>query len=55
MNTIRAFLSKIRTPFLIFKKSKGGLLSLPSCSPVSVAEYASISLKIFLNILKMLE
>ena len=44
MDTIRAFLSKIRTLFLIFKKDGGGLLSPPNYAPASVAEYAAISL-----------
>ena len=44
MDTIRAFLSKIRTLFSIFKKGRGDLPSSPSWAPVSVTEYASISL-----------
>ena len=44
MDTIRAFLSKIRTFFSIFTKDRG-TSSLPhSCAPVSVPEYASICL-----------
>ena len=44
MDTVGAFLPKIRTLFLIFEKDRGGLPLLPSYAPVSVAEYASISL-----------
>ena len=52
MDTIKAYLFKTRSPFSILKKGRGGLLSLspppflfPICAPVSVTEYASISLK----------
>ena len=44
MDTIRAFLSKIRALFPIFKKDRVDFPSPPSCAPVSVAEYTSISL-----------
>ena len=44
--TIRAFFSKIRALSSIFKKSRGGLALFLSRAPVSVAEYASISLNI---------
>ena len=46
MDTIRAFLSKIKALFPIVKKGRGGFPSPPSCAPVIVAEYASISLNI---------
>ena len=49
MDTIKAVLSKIRTLFLIFKKPWGGSPLCPSCVPVSVAAYASISPNIFEN------
>ena len=38
--------SKIRTPFSIIKTGQGRPSLPPSCLPVSVAEYASISLNI---------
>ena len=45
IDTIRGFLFKIRTLFLIFKKGQGRSPPFPpSCTPVSVAEYASVSL-----------
>ena len=44
--TTRAFFSKIRALSSVFKKNRGGLGLFPSCAPVSVAEYASISLNI---------
>ena len=44
-NTVRACFSKIRTLYSIFKKDRGGLPSSPGCAPVSVAEYAPISLR----------
>ena len=44
MYTIRAFLYKVRALLLIFKRSRWGLPSRPSCVPLNVAEYASISL-----------
>ena len=45
MDTIKAFLSKIKTLFLIFKKGRWGLPSPPpSCAPVNVTEYVSITL-----------
>ena len=46
MDPISAFLSKIRTLFPIFKKGSGGLPSFPSCGPVIVVEYPSVSLNI---------
>ena len=39
-------LSKIRALFSILEKDRGGLSSPPTCMPVSVAEYLSISLNI---------
>ena len=45
MDTIRAFLSKIRILFFPFSKKAGESSPLLlSCVPVSVADYASISL-----------
>ena len=44
IDKIRAFLSKIRTFFSIFIKDRETSPLLSSCAPVSVAEYASISL-----------
>ena len=44
IDKIRAFLSKIRTFFSIFIKGTETSPLLSSCAPVSVAEYASISL-----------
>ena len=44
MHRIRAFLSKIKTLFSIFKNVRGELLSPPSCAPEYVVEYALISL-----------
>ena len=44
MYTIRAFLYKVRALLLIFKRGRWGLPSRPSCVPLNVAEYASISL-----------
>ena len=44
MERMRAFISKIKAIFSIFKKGRGDLPSLPSCAPVSVAEYVLISL-----------
>ena len=48
IDIIRALFSQIRAPFSIIKKGKGRLplLSSPSCAPLSVTEYASISLNI---------
>ena len=40
----QAFLSKIWTLFSILKSAKEAYPLLPSCAPVSVAEYASVSL-----------
>ena len=44
VDTIRTFLSKIRTLFSIFKKTEEASTLFPVCATVSVAEYASISL-----------
>ena len=45
--TIRAFYSKVMARFLIFKKrAEEASLLFPSCMPVSVSEYASVSLDI---------
>ena len=44
IDTIGAFLSKIRTLFSILKKGKGGLPLHPSCAPVIVAKYVLMSL-----------
>ena len=44
MEWMRAFISKIKAIFSVFKKGRGDLPSLPSCAPVNVAEYALISL-----------
>ena len=45
MDTIRAFISKIKTLISIFKKGRGGFSSLiPNCAPMGVAENTSISL-----------
>ena len=46
MDTIRVFLSKIRTLFSIFKKGRGALPSPLSCMLVIATELASISLNI---------
>ena len=53
MDKIRVFLSKIRTLFSISKRA-GEVSPLPLiCTPVSVAEYASLSLNILENENKM--
>ena len=44
MGTIKAFLSKIRTVFWFSKRAGEAFHLLLSCAPVSMAEYASISL-----------
>ena len=55
MDTIRVFLSKIRTLFSISKMA-GEASPLPlSCAPVSVTEYASASLNMPKYHLQMLE
>ena len=46
IDTIRAFLSKIKLLFLIFKKGREGLPPPARYTPVNVAEYALISLNI---------
>ena len=51
LDTIRDFLSKIRTLFLIFQKGRGGFPTVHSYVPLNVVEYASISW-ICLNILE---
>ena len=46
MDTIRAFFPKSRYFFQFSKTGSEGLPSPPSCAPVNVTEYASISLNI---------
>ena len=45
MGTIEVFLSKIKTFFFtVLKNGTGGLPCSPSCAPLSLSDYASISL-----------
>ena len=46
MDTIRVLLSKFRTFFRFSKKTREAFTLLLSCKPVSVTEYASVSLNL---------
>ena len=44
MNTVRAYFPKSRHFFQFSKREEEVSLLAPSCTPVNVAEYASVSL-----------